>query len=107
MDCLSARIALVHDRAQCSSTGTMLEHVAQPQFVTRVRRNPYAKSEPLLEPMLTPGFHLTYQDRATHVQASVPVADIIYEHLERAEEQGHGSKDWGSIALVVRGQSSS
>jgi len=42
-----------------------------------------------------------------HVQAALPVADIIYKHLEEAKEEGHGDKDWGSIALVVREQSSS
>ena len=42
-----------------------------------------------------------------HMQAALPVADIIYKHLEEAKEEGHGEKDWGSIALVVREQSSS
>ena len=46
-------------------------------------------------------------DVQTEMQAAVPVADIIYKHLEQAKDEGHGEKDWGSIALVVREQSSS
>ena len=42
----------------------------------------------------------------TRAQAALPVADIIYKHLEEAQQEGHGDKDWGSIALVVREQGS-
>ena len=37
----------------------------------------------------------------------MPVADIVYQHLEEAKEKGYGEQDWGSIARIVREQSSS
>ena len=35
------------------------------------------------------------------------MADIVYEHLQQAQKDGCGDKDWGSIALAVRNQSPS
>jgi len=47
------------------------------------------------------------RDLARNSKAAVPVADIVYEHLQQAQEDGCGDKDWGSIALAVRKQSAS